>query len=215
MADGLTVVSADLIRLLLAFVIGGLIGAEREFSNTAAGLRTMILICVGSAMFTIFSVKLAGDADPTRIAAQIVTGVGFLGAGVILHQGREVRGLTTASTIWMAAALGMGIGGGYLLFSIISAGVVLMVLGVLPTFEKRIERSSGARRYKVICSLDQDRVGQLQALFRGHRLKAELLAQEKRGSQLIYTWNLSGPAEGHQEVVTALLADPEVQEFQC
>jgi putative Mg2+ transporter-C (MgtC) family protein len=107
----------DLIKLLVAFFLGSLLGFEREFHHKFAGLRTIILICVGACLFTIFSYRLAGDKDPTRIAAAVVTGVGFIGAGVIIHEGGEVRGLTTASTIWLAAALGIGAGGGYLLFS--------------------------------------------------------------------------------------------------
>jgi hypothetical protein len=78
-----------------------------------------------------------------------------------------------------------------------------------------IEQSRGVRRYKVICSLDGQKLGQLLALFRQHNLRADLLTQEKRGSQVIYTWNLSGSAEGHQQVVAATLADPDVREFQC
>ena len=96
--------------MLLAMLIGGLIGAEREFRDKAAGFRTIIFICVGSTMFTILSAKIGGAQDPSRIAASIVTGVGFIGAGAILQERERVIGLTTASTIWIAAALGMGIG---------------------------------------------------------------------------------------------------------
>ena len=117
----------DIIKLLLAVLTGGLIGAEREFRDKAAGFRTIILICVGAALFTMFSLRLGGDKDPVRIAASVVSGVGFLGAGAILRSDGRIVGLTTASTIWLAAALGMGIGGGQYLISGLGAIVVLLV----------------------------------------------------------------------------------------
>ena len=107
----------NLLRLSLAAVLGGAIGFERELRDREAGLRTHLLVCLGSALFTIVSAYgfreflTSGDqvirADPTRIAAQIVTGIGFLGAGAIIRQGLSVRGLTTAATLWVAAAIGM------------------------------------------------------------------------------------------------------------
>src|SRR5205085_6095452 len=113
----------DLARLLLAAALGGAIGFERELRDREAGLRTHLLVCLGSALFTIVSAYgfrdflTSGDqvirADPTRIAAQIVTGIGFLGSGVIIRQGLTVRGLTTAATLWVAAAIGIAAGAGY------------------------------------------------------------------------------------------------------
>ena len=96
--------SEDIFKILLAIGIGGAIGLEREYRDKAAGFRTLIFICVGATLFAMLSSKLAGDRDPTRIAANIVSGVGFLGAGVILRDGGRVVGLTTAATIWLVAA---------------------------------------------------------------------------------------------------------------
>src|SRR5258708_29882600 len=107
-------------RLLLAAAVGGLLGAERELRRKSAGFRTNILIALGAAIFTIMSVMLSpGAADGTRIAAQIVTGIGFLGAGTILHNRDGVQGLTTAATVWVNAALGVAAGGGQYLPPII------------------------------------------------------------------------------------------------
>lgn len=92
--------------MLVAILIGGLIGAEREFHEKAAGFRTITFICLGSTLFTMLSLELGGARDPVRIAASIVTGIGFIGAGVILRDGGRIVGLTTASTIWISAALG-------------------------------------------------------------------------------------------------------------
>src|SRR6266853_1344123 len=101
------------LRLLLAAALGGAIGLEREYRHKPAGLRTNMLIALGSALFSVMSVQLgSGAGSPDRIAAQVVTGIGFLGAGAILRSGENVHGLTTAATIWVNAAIGMAVGAG-------------------------------------------------------------------------------------------------------
>lgn len=132
----LTLLPEDLLKILLAIAVGGVIGLEREFRDKAAGFRTLIFICVGSTLFTVFSSKLAGVNDPTRIASGIVTGVGFLGAGVIMREGGRVIGLTTAAIIWLVAALGMGIGGGDYGLAIAVAGITVVVLLGFPLLER-------------------------------------------------------------------------------
>jgi len=129
-------------RLLLAATAGGIIGAEREFRRKSAGFRTNILIAMGSALFTMLSATLATAAggDSTRIAAQILTGIGFLGAGAIIRTGRDVHGLTTASTVWVNAALGMAAGGGQYHMTFIAVAITLMVLLILAPIERAFER---------------------------------------------------------------------------
>jgi putative Mg2+ transporter-C (MgtC) family protein len=125
-----------LLRLALAAALGGLIGVERELRERQAGLRTHLLVALGSALFTIvgaygfheFLNSGASVVDPTRIAAQIVTGIGFLGAGAIIRQGLSVRGLTTAATLWVVAAVGMAAGAGYYSVALITTGLVLIAL---------------------------------------------------------------------------------------
>ncbi len=134
-------------RLLLAAAVGGLLGAERELRRKSAGFRTNILIALGAAIFTIMSVMLSpGAADGTRIAAQIVTGIGFLGAGTILHNRDGVQGLTTAATVWVNAALGVAAGGGQYRLVIIGGAIVLTVLLVLGPIEAAIEMKSGGSK---------------------------------------------------------------------
>ncbi len=145
---------SDLVKLVAAFLAGLALGAEREYHDKSAGMRTIILICVGSALFTIFSVRIAGDKDPGRVAAQIVSGIGFLGAGVILVRRGQVLGLTTASTIWVAAALGIGMGVGSILFTAIATALVIFVLGVLPPFERVFQRATSFKHYKITLALD-------------------------------------------------------------
>ena len=143
----------NLARLSLAAVLGGAIGVERELREREAGLRTHLLVSVGSALFTIVSAygfhafltsgQSVVRADPTRIAAQIVTGIGFLGAGAIMRTGKNVHGMTTAATIWVNAAVGMAAGAGLYTMATIAAAVTLVVLGVLPPFEAYFDRRTG------------------------------------------------------------------------
>jgi putative Mg2+ transporter-C (MgtC) family protein len=139
----------SLLRLALAAVLGGLIGVERELREREAGLRTHLLVALGSALFTIvgaygFNDFLQGGnivrTDPTRIAAQIVTGIGFLGAGAIIRQGLSVRGLTTAATLWVVAAVGLASGAGYYSAAVITTGLVLLALYPLRIVAYRILR---------------------------------------------------------------------------
>jgi len=134
---------------MVALVIGLMIGAERELRGHPAGLRTMALISAGSCMFTGLGLipEFGKTVDPTRIAAQIVTGVGFLGAGSILRQGELVRGLTTAASIWVAASLGMAVGFGYYFVAVfMTIVVVVILLAVKPLEERVFRRPRGHRR---------------------------------------------------------------------
>ena len=144
----------SLLRLALAAVLGGLIGVERELREREAGLRTHLLVALGSALFTIVGAYGFHDflesgeavvrADPTRIAAQIVTGIGFLGAGAIIRQGFSVRGLTTAATLWVVAAVGLAAGAGYYSAAVITTALVLIAL-----YPLRIMAYQILRRFRV------------------------------------------------------------------
>jgi len=125
---------------MIALALGLILGAEREFRGHPAGLRTIALISAGSCMFTGLGLipQFGAPVDPTRIAAQIVTGVGFLGAGSILRQGEEVKGLTTAASIWVAASIGMAVGFAYYGVAIFTTLVVVIVLVALKPMEDRV-----------------------------------------------------------------------------
>ena len=133
-------------RLLLAALLGGILGFERELRQKSAGLRTNMLISIGAALFTLMSYELADAdaADPSRVAAQIVTGIGFLGAGAIMRTDSGIYGLTTAATIWVNAAVGLAAGGGEYRLAFIATGVTLAILLVLHPLEKAIDRRFGA-----------------------------------------------------------------------
>lgn len=203
----------DVLKICLALVAGGLIGIEREFRDKAAGFRTLIFICIGATLFTIFSVKLAGDRDPTRIAANIVSGVGFLGAGVILRDGGRVIGLTTAATIWLTAALGMGIGGGEYLLTGVGVGLALVVLWILPRFEQWIDNIREERTYEVVCGLSPAKFEELEGMFRQCGLQVRSHRQVKSGEAMTCTWQASGSPQSHDRLMRKLFADTEVKEF--
>jgi putative Mg2+ transporter-C (MgtC) family protein len=142
--------SATLARLLLAALLGGIIGLERQLRHRPAGLRTNMFICFGAAMFTILSRQLAGaDTDYTRIASQIIPGIGFIGAGSILHAKTSVTGLTTAATIFVAAGVGMAAGGGLYLTAVFATGIILIALEVLGRMEGALSLKAFATTYEV------------------------------------------------------------------
>jgi putative Mg2+ transporter-C (MgtC) family protein len=141
------------LRLGLAAVLGAIIGAQREIHGSPAGLRTHLLVAFGSALFTILSAHpalgvggLGGEVtttfDPTRIAAQIVTGIGFIGAGAILKDGATIRGLTTAASLWAVAAIGMAVGFGAIILSIAATAIILISLGPLAWLSHRLSREA-------------------------------------------------------------------------
>jgi putative Mg2+ transporter-C (MgtC) family protein len=173
-----------LLRLSVAAVLGGAIGMERELRERQAGLRTHLVVCVGSALFTLVSAYgfheflVNGGSlvrtDPTRIAAQIVSGIGFLGAGAIIRQGLSVRGLTTAATLWLVAAIGMAAGAGYYSAALFATAGALLTLGPL-----RIVAYKIVRRYRP----EVDRL--LVEIPAGGSPGAVLEAIERRGGRVV------------------------------
>jgi putative Mg2+ transporter-C (MgtC) family protein len=204
----------NLIKLGMAIVAGGIVGAEREFRDKAAGFRTIILITVGSALFTIFSASLDPGFTRTRIAANIVTGIGFLGAGAIVREHGRIGGLTTAATIWLAAALGMGIGGGEILFVSIATVTVLMVLLVFPRLERWIDRIRESRSYRIIISAsNMEKIDHIQNSLKAHNLLVYDHHQSKSGDTIMGTWHTMGKPANHEKFVIDMMKDQEIREF--
>jgi putative Mg2+ transporter-C (MgtC) family protein len=148
----MSVVGVSITRLVLAAILGGLIGLERQLKHRAAGLRTNLFICMGAAMFTLLSDELAVEhiGDHTRIAAQIIPGIGFIGAGSILHaHDKLVTGLTTAATIFVVASVGMAVGGGLYLTSVFATALILLCLFLLGRAEERFGLKAALRSYEV------------------------------------------------------------------
>ncbi len=142
----------DLVGIILAVVFGTAIGLEREVRGKAAGLRTNVLICLGAAVFTIISKRMGVEHNDslTRIAAQIVTGVGFLGAGAIIRDRAGIYGLTTAATIWLVASIGMACGAGFHGLAVLSALMAVLVLMGLGQLEKPLSRYVKKRKQEIL-----------------------------------------------------------------
>ncbi|RYE16866.1 MAG: MgtC/SapB family protein, partial [Sphingobacteriales bacterium] len=170
---------AEIGQVLFAFVIGAIIGIEREFRSKPAGFRTMILICVGSCLYTILSKEVgAGSAD--RIASNIVTGIGFIGAGVIFKEGISVNGLTTAALIWVTAALGMAIGYHNYPLAIVVSGIVVIVLFILEPVQRFIERFHKVKDYRIRATdINQTFRPEVESFFAKHDLDFRLMKVAK------------------------------------
>lgn len=151
-------------RILASAIIGGIIGLEREINNRSAGLRTHILVTMGASLIMLVSTQgfpgMEGSFDPSRIAAQVVSGVGFLGAGTILISGQEIKGLTTAASLWVCAGLGLAIGAGYYLGGLVTVIIVYITLSILSKLEKKLVR----KRYKIINITCSERAGLISDL---------------------------------------------------
>ena len=138
----------DIIKIAVAFALGALLGLEREYRSKPAGFRTLIMITVGATVFTILSYRIS-SGTPDRIAANIITGIGFIGAGVIFKEGMKVSGMTTASTIWIAAAIGMATGyGAYYLAGGVTI-LVLVILMLLSKLERYFDKFHQVKFYKI------------------------------------------------------------------
>jgi putative Mg2+ transporter-C (MgtC) family protein len=205
----------DVLKILLAVAAGGLIGVEREFRDKAAGFRTLIFICAGACLFTIISANLAPNSDPNRIAANIVTGVGFLGAGVILRDGGKVIGLTTAATIWLTAAVGMGIGGGQYLLSGVMVLAAMIILWVLPSLEFRIDNAREERKYEIVCEAGVEKYASLEKTFRDCGLRIQSHSQYKSGEQMTCIWQAAGSPKKHEELMQKFFEDQAIKEIRC
>ncbi|MFN4144942.1 MAG: MgtC/SapB family protein [Runella sp.] len=212
MNDYLTLfLTEDILKLLIAAGLGALIGIEREYHSKSAGLRTMMLIAVGATLFTLISIKVGGDAG--RIAANIVTGIGFIGGGIIFRENNRVVGITTAATAWATAALGMCVGSGFYEIATVSSGIVLFVLYILVPVQNLIKRRNQIRNYRIVCKFQQKTLKYYEMLFKEMELDAKRGIQTRIGHTISGTWIVQGRERNHEKLTKHLLNDPDVIEF--
>jgi putative Mg2+ transporter-C (MgtC) family protein len=202
-----------LFRVLLVVIIGGLIGAEREVRSKSAGFRTMILICLGSFLFTTFSIHI-GLSTPDRIASNIVTGIGFLGAGVIFKSDNRVNGITTAATIWAVAALGMGIANGAYLIVFISTAIVMASLLVFTKLENVLDKANQSQTYTIVSVYKEDLLKEYEQLFKECHLHYKRIKRTKKENSLIGTWVVQGSEKNHNQFTQKILYHPSVKELE-
>jgi putative Mg2+ transporter-C (MgtC) family protein len=200
-----------MLQLGLAVILGGAVGLERELGGKPAGLRTNILICMGSVLYTKLSIALGVAGDHSRVAAQIVTGVGFIGAGTILHARGAVVGLTSAATIWVVAAIGVALGAGLALEAVGTTLFVIVVLQGLGRIEKVVERQATVSRLLVHARPDPSPLEDLETVIR--RTGVDIVRQETRRENvdLVIEFELRGAKRLQDQVMIALLHHPSVR----
>jgi len=203
----------DLIKVLIAVIIGGIIGFEREIHSKAAGLRTITLITIGATMFTIISEKF-GDPATSRIAANIITGIGFLGAGVILFAEGKLKGLTTASSIWVAASLGMAVGIGEYILAMVTTLIVIIVLAFFARLDQMVDHiGRETRTYEIVYPERDKKHEELEALFHEGRMRVRNRKRMKRNGEMVSVWELEARVPDHLCLAEKLLADKEIKEL--
>ena len=162
------------IRLILSTILGGIIGIERERRNQPAGLRTHIILCVGSTLMMLVSIYVATEignpenSDPGRIAAQVVSGIGFLGAGAILRFGVSIKGLTTAASLWTTAGIGLAAGAGFYVGSLLATIIIIIALSLLSKWEKIFLASKGTRSINLVAKDVPDIIGKVEKILNKH-----------------------------------------------
>jgi putative Mg2+ transporter-C (MgtC) family protein len=201
-------------QVSVAFLIGSILGLEREFRSKPAGFRTMILISVGSCLYTILSQQLGGISSSDRIASNIVTGLGFIGAGVIFKEGISVNGLTTAALIWVTAALGMAIGYKNYPLAIVVTLIVVVALFVLEPVQRVINRFHRVKDYKIrTIEAGNNFKKDLEIFFSENGLTFRCMKVIKDNHDAVYLYRISSPDRNYDLVNHFLLDHLEVKSF--
>ena len=191
MASG--IVGSSLTRLVLAAILGGAIGLEREFKHRAAGLRTNLFICFGAALFTVLSRGLAAEpSDYTRIAAQIIPGIGFIGAGSILHTRGLTTGLTSAATLFVVASVGMAAGGGLYLTAVFATAMVLLALFFLGHVEQTFNVKLLMSSYEVTGASVEEISNEVNRILEGHHRLMQNVLSGSTGQHIRLQFDVEG-----------------------
>jgi putative Mg2+ transporter-C (MgtC) family protein len=197
-----------ILRMLMACAMGAAVGWEREWRHKASGLRTNILICMGAALFTMLSSVLAGDSTPNKgqVAANIVQGIGFLGAGLILHSRARVLGLTSAATVWVVAAIGMACGTGLYLEAAIATVIVYSALRFIGLLESRASWKRFPMLYEVRGTDENSMFAEILAVLDREHLRLKIVDRDKLGAQERVTFSISASSVRHRELLAKLNA---------
>lgn len=218
-AEYLAILPDYVIRSIFALICGGIIGLERERRGKPAGLRTNILICLGSAMYMIVGDLISYGADqasdPARIAAQVVTGIGFIGAGTIIQSRGTITGLTSAAVIWSVAAIGITIGAGHTLLAVFFTLLILFVLSILARFERRL---LGQCLFAKCAIQMEDKDGlawaRVNEVLREFDVPAEHYEIEKKGKRILISLKYCERHASHNRFLFDLWASPGIKDVQ-
>lgn len=195
----------DIQAILISILCGSIIGFEREYRNKSAGFRTVVLICFGATIFTI--VSRMGNLSDDRIAANIVTGIGFLGAGVIFKGKISVQGLTTAAVIWTIAAIGMLIGYGEFALAFVSTGLMLLILALFHRLERVLSNVYSIRTIHVTFhDTQQSNLSDFEAIIDKYKIKSNRKGVGKENNQISATYEISGSIQRIRRLNNAILS---------
>jgi len=211
------VLSRDLGRLLLAAVLGGVVGIERELKRRPAGLRTNMFICFGAAMFTVLSLELAAatGGEQTRIASQIIPGIGFIGAGSILHAQRTITGLTTAATIFVVAAIGMACGAGLYGLAVFASVLILVCLQVLGGLERKFDLKSSLMHFSITTERGAEEVAdEITALLHEHGKQMEGMKIVRLNGKKKLVFTVDGTRSEHEDIMAGMRQTEDLKDFQ-
>lgn len=204
----------DFQTILISILCGCILGMEREYQNKSAGLRTIVLICLGSTIFTMISRGINGASDD-RIAANIITGIGFIGAGVIFKENFNVKGLTTAAVIWISAAIGMLIGTTNYQLGLILSIAVLIILSLFSKIESLMDYISHIRIYRLtFVNDDLGNVDEVLNHVKGEKLRSSVLRLSKMNNKLILHIQVKGNAKHFRALSERLISLPEILEME-
>lgn len=203
-----------LIKIACSLFIGLVIGADREYKSKNAGLRTVIFISLGSTIYAILSTNL-NSSTPDRILANIVTGVGFLCAGVIFKDENHINGLTTAAVIWVTSALGAAVGVGKYELGFLGLGIVMLVLRAFIPLQVFIDKQSQTKLYKLVCNNDEGVLAKYENIFKQYNLKPHLGKQNYHAGITRCYWEVQGSMKDHTACLKELLKDNSIHEIEC
>ncbi|MGN6179304.1 MAG: MgtC/SapB family protein [Mucilaginibacter sp.] len=203
-----------IVRFLLALLWGAMVGAEREYRGKAAGFRTTIMISMGACLFSMLSIAIGTPGNPDRIASNIVTGIGFLGAGVIFRGENRINGITTAATIWAVAAVGMGIGAGYYFVAGCASILILFILIVLPFMQNFIDQFNQSKTLTVRCLKKAGIREQFEREMKTYQLSVTIMQRIVDGEYLVFTWTLQGSKKNIDKFIEEFANNPHIQNME-
>jgi putative Mg2+ transporter-C (MgtC) family protein len=202
----------DMFKVLAALVAGAMLGFEREFHDKPAGLRTLTLICIGSTIFTIISQEYFNQ---DRVASNIVTGIGFLGAGVMMREGLTVRGITTASTIWVTAAIGMTIGVGAYLLATVELVLVLATLIIMNRFERVMQNIIQKRIYEITFRPGEGSWEDVEREFKALNITYSLSQLKKNMDKVVVVYRVTAGRKTHSQLSRQLAMNTAIEGFEA
>lgn len=208
-------VGEEILQLTMAVIYGGIIGFEREYRSKAAGFRTITMITLGATLFTVLSFQIGTEGSHDRIAANVVMGIGFLGAGVIFKDGFSVSGLTTSATIWVSAAMGMALGIGEYLIATVTLVLAIVVLSLFEKIQDLIDKYHQARVYRISFHADfRNHQQAVEGELNNSKLKYKIKKSWRSQDEVSFQYLITGKNAELDKFTTYLMNSRDVRSFE-